>query len=404
MASIPERIRQFNNPRVPAYTALKYDMMAENAFRFLRGTSHLFYEDLSGSNALSASPLSWISGDLHLENFGTYKGDNRLVYFDLNDFDEGILAPSAWELVRMVTSIFTGFESLGIRRKDIMAAAELFLQTYSANLGGGKAHYIEPETAKGIVSLFIDKVCERKQKELVRQRTVLKNERLALRIDKTRLFPVDKALKKELTGHLAQWIRQDPHLQNRHRVLDTGFRIAGTGSLGVKRYVFLTRNLKDPKKHLLIDMKQSLPSALQPFVTARQPAWSSEAERVVAVQKRMQNISPALLSTTTFKGDHYVLKELQPTSDKIDFMVIRDRQKDIDRVIKDMAMLTASAQLRSSGRQGSAIADELIEFGADTSWQKGLLEYAAEYAGQVQRDYREYFSAYKAGFFKNKRG
>jgi uncharacterized protein (DUF2252 family) len=377
-------------------------MMAENAFRFLRGTSHLFYEDLSGSNPLSASPLSWICGDLHLENFGTYKGDNRLVYFDLNDFDEGILAPASWELVRMVTSIFTGFESLGIPRKEITASAALFLQTYSANLSRGKAHYIEPETAKGIVSLFIEKVCERKQKELVRQRTIVKNERLALRIDKARLFPVDKTLKKELTAHLAQWIRQDPHLQDRHRVLDTGFRIAGTGSLGVKRYVFLTRNLKDPKKHLLIDMKQSLPSALQPFVTARQPAWSSEAERVVAVQKRMQNISPALLSTTTFKGDPFVLKELQPTSDKIDFLVIRDRQKDIERVIKDMAMLTASAQLRSTGRQGSAIADELIEFGADTGWQQGLLEYASEYAGQVQSDYREYFSAYKAGFFSKK--
>jgi uncharacterized protein (DUF2252 family) len=398
--SIAERIKQFNGPRLPVYTALKYQMMAQNPFRFLRGTCHLFYEDLVAGNALPPSPLSWICGDLHLENFGSYKGDNRLVYFDLNDFDEGVLAPAAWELARMVTSIFTGFESLGIKRKETTRVARLFLETYAATLANGKAHYIEPQTAKGIVRLFLDKVCERKQKELIRQRTILKNDKLGLRIDKTRLFPVEKALKRELAAHLTQWIKQDPHLQHRFRVMDTGFRIAGTGSLGVKRYVFLVRNIKEPRKHLLIDMKQSLSPAVQPWLGATQPAWGSEAERVVAVQKRMQNISPALLSTTVFKGDPYILKEMQPTADKIDFMVIRDRYKEVEKVIKDMAALTASAELRSSGRQGSATAEELIAFGGEHSWQKGLLDYAAAYAVQVKKDYQAYFKDYKAGYFK----
>jgi uncharacterized protein (DUF2252 family) len=399
VSSIAERIKQFNSSRLPAYTALKYQMMAENPFRFLRGTCHLFYEDLAGSDAIPGYPLSWICGDLHLENFGSYKGDNRLVYFDLNDFDEGALAPVTWELTRMVTSIFTGFESVGIKRKEATRVARLFLQTYSVMLGKGRARYIEEQTAKGIVRLFLDKICERKQKELIRQRTLVRNEKLILRIDKVRLFSVDKALKKELTDHLIQWIKQDPHLQHRYRVIDMGFRVAGTGSLGVKRYVFLVRNIQDPKKHLLIDMKQAMPGALQPWLSTPQPAWASEAERVVAIQERMQNIPPALLSTTVFKGDPYVLKEMQPTADKIDFMVIRDRYKDVERVIKDMAMLTASAQLRSSGRQGSALADELIAFGKDHHWQEGLLEYAVAYAAKVKKDYQAYFKAYKAGYF-----
>ena len=54
---------------------MKYQVMAENPFRFLRGSCHLFYEDLYHSDALPHHPLTWISGDLHLENFGTYKGD-----------------------------------------------------------------------------------------------------------------------------------------------------------------------------------------------------------------------------------------------------------------------------------------------------------------------------------------
>jgi uncharacterized protein (DUF2252 family) len=158
VSSIAERIKEFNSNRLPAFTALKYQVMAENPFRFLRGTCHLFYEDLSGSDAVAGYPLSWICGDLHLENFGSYKGDNRLVYFDLNDFDEGMLAPATWELARIITSIFTGFESVGIKKKEATRVARLFLQTYSETLGNGRARYIEDRIAKGIVRLFLDKV------------------------------------------------------------------------------------------------------------------------------------------------------------------------------------------------------------------------------------------------------
>jgi uncharacterized protein (DUF2252 family) len=374
--------------------------MAENAFRFFRGTCHLYYEDLCGSKSLASYPISWVSGDLHLENFGTYKGDNRLVYFDVNDFDEGLLAPVDWEVSRLVTSIFVGFESLGIKKKEAEGMAEYFLDVYSKTLAKGKAKYLEHQTANGIVRIFLEKVATRKQKELIRQRTEDgRNDSLRLRLDRTRYFPIDKTLRKDLMAHLGQWMTQYPLLKGRYQVLDACFRVAGTGSLGVKRYAFLLRNSKDPKKHLLIDMKQAKVSSLQPYLGYPQPAWASEADRVVAIQDRMQNISPALLSTTIFGNEPYVVKELQPIADKIDFLVIRDRNKDIACVIEDMAFLTASAQLRSAGRQGAALPDELIAFGREGNWQKGVLDYAQTYAGQVKKDYQEYFKAYKDGYF-----
>jgi uncharacterized protein (DUF2252 family) len=400
VSSIAERIIQFNSNRLPAYAALKYQQMAENPFRFYRGTCHLFYEDLSHSNSLPAYPISWVCGDLHLENFGSYKGDNRLVYFDLNDFDEGILAPATWEIARMVTSIFTGFESLGIKKKEAKQSAALFLRVFSTTLAKGKARYLETETANGIVRIFLEKICLRKQKELVRQRTIEgKNGNLQFRIDSIRFFPLDKTLRKQLIMHLGQQLQQYTLLKGRFQVLDACFRVAGTGSLGVRRYVFLLRNIKDPKKHFLIDMKEAPPSSLQPWLTNPQPAWTSEGERVVAVQQRMQNICPALLSVTTFDGQPYVLKEMQPMADRIDFLVIRDRYKDVACVVEDMAFLAASAMLRSAGRQGAALPDELIAFGADTHWQQGLADYATTYAAQVKKDYQAYFSDYKAGYF-----
>jgi len=62
-------------------------------------------------------------------------------------------------------------------------------------------------------------------------------------------------------------------------------------------------------------------------------------------------------------------------------------------------LLTASAQLRSAGRQGAALPDELIAFGSDHHWQQAVLDYAVGYAAQVKKDYQEYFKAYKAGYF-----
>ncbi|HEY6902093.1 MAG TPA: DUF2252 family protein [Puia sp.] len=400
MSTIPERIKEYNSNRIPVYTALKYQQMAENPFRFFRGTCHLYYEDLSRAHSLPPYPISWVCGDLHLENFGSYKGDNRLVYFDVNDFDEGLLAPVDWEVSRIVTSIYAGFDSLGIRKKEAEGMAQLFLRVYSSTLARGKARYLEPETSNGIVKIFLEKVACRKQKELIRQRTEEgRGDKLQLRIDKVRFYPIDRTLRKNLMNHLDLWMQQEPLLRDRYQVLDACFRIAGTGSLGVKRYVFLLRNRKEPKKHLLIDMKQTLPSSLAPWVQHPQPSWSSEAARVAAIQDRMQNICPALLGTTLFEGDSFIIKELQPTADRIDFLVIRDRYKDIACVIEDMGFLTASAQLRSAGRQGAAVPDELIAFGKDQSWQKKLQAYSESYSGQVKKDYQEYFKAYKEGYF-----
>jgi uncharacterized protein (DUF2252 family) len=399
VSSIPQRIKDFNTGRLPEYLAIKYQMMAENSFRFLRGTCHLFYEDLQKSDALPRHPLTWICGDLHLENFGTYKGDNRLVYFDVNDFDEGILAPALWEVSRMVTSIYTGLDSLGIKKKEAVKVAAMFLTLYSNTLVSGKSRYIEPRTANGIVQTFLEKVCERKQKDLIRQRTEDKGGKIKLRIDRIRFFPLDKSLRKELMAHMYEWIQSDPLLRRRYEVVDCAFRVAGTGSLGVRRYVFLARQVKNPSKYFLIDMKEAPPSCISGHVNISQPEWASEAARVVAVQKRMQNVCPALLGTSHFKGKAYVIKEMQPTADKIDFLLMRDRFRDIECVMEDMALLIASAQLRSAGREGAAIPDELIAFGGDHQWQKGLLDYAVAYSDQVKKDYKEYFVAYKDGYF-----
>src|SRR5690348_3608110 len=101
---VVERVARFNAGREAERLALKYDAMRDNPFSFMRATAHLFWEDWHAMQSsiermapMAAGPPVWATGDLHLENVGSFRGDNRLVYFDLNDFDESALAPATWE-------------------------------------------------------------------------------------------------------------------------------------------------------------------------------------------------------------------------------------------------------------------------------------------------------------------
>jgi hypothetical protein len=113
----------------------------------------------------------------------------------------------------------------------------------------------------------------------------------------------------------------------------------------------------------------------------------------------MQNVSPALLSPTVFRGDTYTLQEMQPTADKIDFEQIDAHYNHLEQAIKDMALLTASAQIRSGGMQGSAITDTLMAFGKRKDWHEPLISYAASYSKQVTDDYNQFIKDYNSWEF-----
>ncbi|MEI9959484.1 MAG: DUF2252 family protein [Ferruginibacter sp.] len=223
---------------------------------------------------------------------------------------------------------------------------------------------------------------------------------LSILMDNPKHFEIDKGLKRELQHHITSWIMYHNDSPYNFEPADVAFRLAGTSSLGLKRYVFLLKNTNDIRKHILVEMKQASPSCLQKFIKVQQPKWKSEAERIVILQQRMQNISPALSSATTFKDEAYLMQEMQPTKDSIDFKLLKNRYRDMYRVIDDMALLTASAQLRSSGREGAANADELIAFGNNKNWQDKIIDYATKYVKQIKKDYKNYKADYKKGALK----
>lgn len=73
MNEISKTILSYNQGRLEQVLQIKYKAMCENAFRFFRGSCHLFYQRIKNEPVLLDSPNGWICGDLHLENFGSYR-------------------------------------------------------------------------------------------------------------------------------------------------------------------------------------------------------------------------------------------------------------------------------------------------------------------------------------------
>jgi uncharacterized protein (DUF2252 family) len=398
MTDVVDSIRNYNAKRDPERLQRKYVAMRHDPFTFLRGTCHLFYEQLPEAKWLAKAPPVWVCGDLHLENMGSYKGDNRLVYFDLNDFDEGALAPASWELVRLLTSVHMAAGSLHLSDAQADHLCRDFLDTYAAELRSGKARWVERDMATGMVGDLLQGLRGRLRPPFLDSRTIRKGKHRSLRIDGRRALPVtDKQREKVVALIDSMASREDtPRF---YRVLDVARRIAGTGSLGVDRFAILVEGKGSPDGNYLLDLKQARPSSLVPHLDVRQPAWRTDAERVVAVQARMQAISPAFFRAVDMGRKSYVLRGLQPSEDRLALADWRGKLERLEGVLQTMGKLVAWAQLRSSGRDGSATADQLIAFGEKRRWQGPLLGLAKSCTRQVQRDWKSYCKAFDKGAF-----
>lgn len=389
MNEVTARIMAFNAGRDPERLAIKLAKMRADPFVFLRGSCHLFYEALPDCAALAQAPATWICGDLHLENFGSYKGDNRQVYFDINDFDEAVLAPCTWDLVRFLASLRLGAASLAVKAAEAAALGRAYVDAYAAALADGKARWVERETADGLVRDLLDGLRERSRPSFLATRTELKGQRRRIRCDAVKALPASAAQRAAVTGGLQGFADRQPHPEF-FKVLDVARRIAGTGSLGVERFIVLVEGKGSPDGNHLLDLKLAQPSSLLPRLRVRQPAWATEAERVVALEQRLQAVPVAFLHALAIDGQPYVLRGLLPSEDRVALQNWNGKLRRLEKVVATMGQLTAWAHLRSGGRGGSAIADELVEFGRRSDWQNELLDAARQCAASVTADWRAF--------------
>lgn len=375
------RIRKYHRDREPERLALKYARLAEDPLSFFRGTPNLFYEDWpAGPLAQVETPLVWLCGDLHLENFGTYRGDNRSTYFDFNDFDEACLGPASWDLTRLLTSIAIEGMERQWRTAQIREVCDGVLTSYAAALAAGKARWVERETAEGIVQDLFQKIALRRGDALLDRRTDLHRRRRLIRQDTGKALPLDSTREAKKLAALIESL-------GRFRYLDGARRIAGNSSLGVPRFVLLVED--HAEELFLLDLKQARPPVALLFNPGPpQPQWQSEAHRVVSVQFMVQAIPPAFLRSIEYAGSSWILRELMPSEDRVEIAKASNRK--FAAHADSLGQVVAWGHLRSGGRYGSATIDALVHFGERRSWRGEVARYAVDYAEQVRKDWSAY--------------
>jgi hypothetical protein len=119
---------------------VKHQKMAEDPFVFLRGT---FYRWLQiwpeECDTLQDGPRVFAVGDLHLENFGTWRDAEGRLIWGVNDMDEACELPYTHDLVRLATSarLALRLKQLDVSLRD---ASEAILDGYRSSLQrGGRA-------------------------------------------------------------------------------------------------------------------------------------------------------------------------------------------------------------------------------------------------------------------------
>ncbi|MGE5476267.1 MAG: DUF2252 family protein [Bacteroidales bacterium] len=115
--------------------AHRHKALSADAFSFLRGTFYwwLVRWDQLVPVPVRQAPAILSVGDLHLENFGTWRDREGRLIWGINDFDEAHTFPVTMDLVRLATSILLAIDE-DYLELDRRAACASLLEGYNANL------------------------------------------------------------------------------------------------------------------------------------------------------------------------------------------------------------------------------------------------------------------------------
>ena len=126
---------------------LKHQLMARDPFLFLRGTYYRWAQTFPAlCLEANSAPTILAVGDLHIENFGTWRDAEGRLVWGVNDFDEAARLPYTHDLVRLLASAELAAEADDHFGLGKGAASEAVLSGYRAGLSeNGEPFVLEEE-------------------------------------------------------------------------------------------------------------------------------------------------------------------------------------------------------------------------------------------------------------------
>ncbi len=379
-------IRHSNEGRDPELLHLKYQRMNEDLFAFFRGAIHLFGAAWPELVPLDPGPSIVICGDLHLENFGAFRAEDGDFVFDINDFDEALIAPCSLDLVRCSTSILLASEVWGLSPIQATRMVQGYLDRYRAEIAQASGP-IEDE--RGPIDELLGKCALGTQVRLLDHMTkVNKAGERSIRRSNGKLPPLE-ADEAELVKEAIEAYGRANGRTEAFRVLDVSARIAGIGSLGVKRYVALVVGDGPTEGNRLLDIKAARPSALIGCTDATQPAaWIDEARRVVDAQRRLQAEPTAGLDVIRIGDEDFRLRELIPDENRTRLDRFRRKPSKLRRAVAIAGTITARSQTRGARLDNGVDRLDALKHWAASSALDAVLASAVRFASRTRQDYK----------------
>jgi len=300
----------------------KHAAMAEDSFSFLRAT---FYRWMQLWTELchdcAQAPRVLAVGDLHVENFGTWRDVEGRLVWGINDFDEVWRLPYTVDLVRLAASAHLAIKSahLSIETKD---ACDAILSGYREGLTSGGRAFVLEEHHPWLRSMMTGALREP-------QRYWAKLEALTPepRVPAGARNAIEKLL---------------PAKGLRYRV---AHRIAGLGSLGRERYVAIA---EFHGGNIAREAKALAPSAA---------AWAQDVKSAPlhyeeALQRSVRSIDPFV----HMRGK-WIVRRLAPDCSRVELSSM-PKQRDESRLLQSMGFETANVHL-GTRKAASAILKDL---------------------------------------------
>lgn len=324
----------------------KMDRMLTSPLAFLRGAAPLFYDLLESMPELAHGPPGegWITGDLHLENFGAFKPqahfeDGEEAVFDLNDFDDCTIGPLRFDVLRLTTSLILAGRQLGCDGRRSLYLCDELIGSHATHLRRKSALPPEPPC----VQLLVKTASNRPRQVLLDARTeVVKGERRFTRGARYKDLKPDvmRAVPKAFEAYIHGLDHPKKHV---FEIVDAAFRVAGTGSLGCLRVAILVRGKGGKDGHWVFDMKsEGAPSSA---AIVKMPKMNG-AERVLSGMRACLGSPPILAGTTHLLGMPMLVRRLTPQEDKLDLTKIEDAE--LDALVKYLGALAGRAHRKGA--------------------------------------------------------
>jgi hypothetical protein len=260
---------------------------------------------------LARAPQVLAVGDLHIENFGTWRDLEGRLIWGVNDFDEAWPAAYTVDLVRLLASAYLAIEEehLSLTRKEASRAIE---QGYRDSIAKGGRPLVLAEHHRWLRLLALNKL------------------RDPVRFwEKLRACP---RYKGTLPTAIAKLLKST--LPFRDETYELRSRVAGLGSLGHPRIVALATW---QGAHVAREAKQLTPSAW---------IWARHLNTTEILSRKLVDCAVRIRDPHVHFAEHWIVRRLAPDCCHIEINTL-PTERDEEKLLYYMGWETANIHLGS---------------------------------------------------------